>query len=43
VGEPERNTPIGRPSGIWEDNVKIYFQEIGLAGVTWINLALDRF
>jgi hypothetical protein len=29
VGEPERKTTLGRPRLRWEDNIKIYFKEIG--------------
>jgi hypothetical protein len=32
----------GKPKRRWEDNIKIYFEELRLKGVGWINLAQDR-
>ena len=29
VGKPERKRPLGRPRRRWEDNIKIYLQEVG--------------
>jgi len=37
VGKPEEKGPLGRPTCRWEDNIKIYLQE-----VDWIDLAQDR-
>ena len=31
---------LGRPRRLWEDNIKIVFQELG-GGTDWINLAQD--
>jgi hypothetical protein len=28
VGKPERKRPLGRPRRGWEDNIKIYLQEV---------------
>jgi hypothetical protein len=42
VGRPEGNRPLGRPRRRWEDNIKIYFREIGIDGANWIQLAQDR-
>jgi hypothetical protein len=36
VGRPKR-TPLGTPRRRWEDNIKIYLQD-----VNWIDLAEDR-
>ena len=30
VGKPEGKRPLGRPRHRWEDNVKMYLQEVGL-------------
>jgi hypothetical protein len=29
VGRPEGRRALGRPRHIWEDNIKMYFQEVG--------------
>jgi hypothetical protein len=29
VGRPEGRRPLGRPRLRWEDNIKIYVQEVG--------------
>jgi len=29
VGTPEGNRPLGRSRRIWEDNIKMYLQEVG--------------
>jgi hypothetical protein len=29
VGKPEGKRPLGRPRRRWEDNIKMYLQEIG--------------
>jgi hypothetical protein len=36
VGKPEANRTLGRPRRRWEDNIKIYIQEIGCG--TWSEL-----
>jgi hypothetical protein len=28
VGKPEGKRPLGRPRRRWEDNIKIYYQEL---------------
>jgi hypothetical protein len=33
---------LGRPRHRWEDDVKIYLQEVGCRVVEWIELAQDR-
>jgi hypothetical protein len=30
VGEPEGKRPLGRSGCRWEDNIKMYLQEVGL-------------
>jgi len=33
--------PLGRPRRRWEDNIKIYLQEVGIRVMEWIELAQD--
>jgi hypothetical protein len=42
VGKPEGERPLGRPRRRWEDGIRMDLREIGLRGVDWIQLALDR-
>jgi hypothetical protein len=42
AGKPEGRRPLGRPSGRWEDGIRMDHREIGLGGVDWIRLAQDR-
>jgi hypothetical protein len=42
VGRPEGRRPLGRPRRRWEDNIKMYLQEVGWRGVDWIDMAQDR-
>jgi hypothetical protein len=42
VGKPEGKRPIGRPSCIWEDGIRMDLREIGWGSVVWIQLAEDR-
>jgi hypothetical protein len=42
VEKPEGRRPLGRPRRRWEDNIKMDLREVGLGGMDWINLALDR-
>ena len=39
VGKPERKIPLGRPSGRWEDNIKMDLREVGWNPGEWIDLA----
>ena len=34
--------PLGRPRRRWEDNIKMYLQEVRCRGVDWIELDKDR-
>jgi hypothetical protein len=38
----EGRTPVGKPRGRWEDNIKMYLSKTGMEGVDWIHLAQDR-
>jgi hypothetical protein len=40
VGKPEGKRPLGRPSHRWENNIRMYIQEVGCGGVDWIERAL---
>jgi hypothetical protein len=42
VVRPERKRPLGRPSRRWEDNIRIYFREIGWCGIDWIRLVQEN-
>ena len=33
---------LGRPRHRWEDNIKLYLQEVGCGGMDWIELANNR-
>jgi len=35
----EGERPLGRPSRMWEDNIKKELQEVGCGGMDWIELA----
>jgi hypothetical protein len=42
VGRPEGRRLLGRPRRRWEDNIKVYLQEVGCGRMDWIELAQDR-
>ena len=42
VRQPEGKRPLGRPRRRWEDNIKLYLQEVGCGGMDWNDLAQDR-
>jgi hypothetical protein len=42
VGKPEGKSPLGRPGRRWEDNIKMYLQEVGCGGIGCIQLFQDR-
>ena len=39
VGKPEGKRPLGRPRRRRDDNIKMDLQEVGCAGMDWIELA----
>jgi len=41
VRRREGKRPLGRPRRRWEDNIKMYLQEVGCGGLDWIKLAED--
>ena len=42
VGKPEGKRPLGRPRRRWEDNIKMYLQEVGGGCGDRMELAQDR-
>jgi hypothetical protein len=42
VGKPEGKRPLWRPRRRWENNIKIYLQEVGGGRGDWMELAQDR-
>jgi hypothetical protein len=42
VGKPEGKRPIGRHRSRWDDDIKMYLQEVRCGGVDWIDLAHYR-
>ena len=42
VGKLEQKKPLGRHRRRWDDNIKMYLQEVGCRGVDWIQLSQDR-
>ena len=42
VWRPEGRRPLGRPRLRWEGNIKMDLQEVGWAGMDWIDMAQDR-
>jgi hypothetical protein len=39
VTKTEGKRPVGRPRRRWENNIKMDIQEVGCAGMDWIELA----
>jgi hypothetical protein len=42
IGKPEGKRPLRISRRIWEDNIRMDFQEVGCGGMDWIGLAQDR-
>jgi len=42
VGKRDGKRPLERPRRRWEDNIKMYIQEVRCRGVDWIELAQGR-
>jgi hypothetical protein len=42
VGRPVVKRAVGGFRIRWEDNTKLYLQEVGWGGMDWIDLAWDR-
>ena len=41
MGKPEGKRPLERPRCRWEDSIKMDLQEVGCAGMDWIDLPQD--
>jgi hypothetical protein len=41
VGRPNGKRPLGKPGRRWENNLKMNFQDVGLDGMMWVDLAQD--
>ena len=42
VGKPDRKRTLGKASRRWEDNIKMYLQEVGCGGMDLIDVTQDR-
>ena len=42
VGKPDGKRLLGRPRRTWEDNIKMYLEEVGRGCRDWMELAKDR-
>ena len=42
LGKIEGKRPLGKPRHRWEDNIKMYLQEVGRGCGDWLELAQDR-
>ena len=42
TGKPTGKRPLGRPRRIWEDNVRIDLEVIGINAGNWVDSAQDR-
>jgi len=42
VGKPEGRRTLARLRNRWQDNIKIYLQEVGWEGIDWTDLAQDK-
>jgi hypothetical protein len=43
VGKREGKRSFGRPRCKWENNIKMYCQEVGFGVMDWIELAQDKY
>ena len=42
TGKPTVKRPLGRPSRRWEDNIRMYLEEIGINVGNWVDSAQDK-
>jgi hypothetical protein len=42
TGTPTKKRPLGRPTRMWENNIRMDFKEIGISTRNWVDLAEDR-
>ena len=41
TGKPTGKIPLGRPRCNWEDNIRMYLEEIGINAGNWVDSAHD--
>jgi hypothetical protein len=41
-GKSQMNRQAGRPRRRWEDNIRMDLTDIGLEGMGWVHMAVDR-
>ena len=42
TGTSAGKRPLGRPTRIWEDNIRMYLEEIGINTRNWVDSAQDK-
>ena len=42
TGTPAQKRPLRKPRRIWEDNIRMDFEEIGINTRNWVDSAQDR-
>ena len=42
TGKPTGKRSLGRPRRRWEDNIRMYLEEIGINAGNWVDSAKDR-
>ena len=42
MGKPEGRRTLVRHRNIWQDNIKMYIQEVSWEGMDWTDLAQNR-
>ena len=42
TGKPTGKRPLGRPRRRWEDNIRMYLEEVGINAGNWVDSAQDR-
>ena len=42
TGTPPGKRPLGRPRRRWEENIRMYLEEIGINAENWVDSAQDR-
>ena len=42
TGKPTGKRSLGRPRRRWEDNIRMYLEEIGINADNWVDSAQDR-
>ena len=42
TGKPTGKRPLGKPRRRWEDNIRMYLEEIDINAGNWVDSAQDR-